>query len=266
MLKVLQEGAERFAAVEEKLVAGHQLNPREQAIYESNSGSDKEKIAYLQSIIKTMVDEGKLTASEKIELLASLDTSLATVEEEIKVATAENKPKKVEKLQEKKQTQLTRKEFVSKLQPIQYRLKHGQEVLRLRLRLLPLLTLEEKSSSMSLTLADLKTLSEKPDLEAEISRLESASRGWFEDEADHQLLCQAEEREAKVKYAAFLKTQAAKKPASSGGTQGRSGGGGSGSAWGTVGGGGKKSSGSSAAPKKATKSGFSAFGNDSDSD
>lgn len=266
MLKVLQDGAERFSAIEEKLVAGQPLTPIEQAIYESNSGSDKEKISHLQSVIKSLVDDGKLSASEKVELIASLETNLTSVEEEIKVASEENKPKKMEKLQEKKQNLLARKEFVSKLQPIQHRLKHGQEVHRLWLRLLPLLTLEEKSSSMSLTLADLKTLSEKPDIEAEIARLESASRGWFEDEADHKSLCQVEERDARVKYAAHLKAQAAKKPAS-GSTQGNRTGS-SGSAWGTVSGG-KKSNGSaygSAAPKKAVKSGFASAFNDSDSD
>jgi hypothetical protein len=53
---------------------------------------------------------------------------------------------------------LAKKALLDKAQPIQLRLKHGDEVQRLRLKLLPLIELESKGRSMSLTMDDLKKL------------------------------------------------------------------------------------------------------------
>ena len=125
-----------------------------------------------------MIDEGKLTSAEKNELLKSIEENITAVETEIQIVITQDKPKKLEKLQEKIQGLLLRKETVSKMTTVTHlRLKHWDEIFKLWLKLLPLLTLEEKGNSMSLTLADLKTLSEKPDIEANIIRLETASKG-----------------------------------------------------------------------------------------
>jgi hypothetical protein len=277
MLKVLQEGAEYFLSIEQKLISGAVLTPKEQAAYESNSGADAEKIVWLQGEVKKMVDEGKLTATEKEELIASLETNLKSVQDEIAAANAEGKPKKVEKLEEKKQGILSRKAVVQKIDPIQHRSKHSEDIIKLRTRLIPLQALEDKGRSMSLTLADLKTLEEKSDIEAAIAHAESLSRGWFETEEDFRTKCLLDEKEAKAKYNAKVKSQAGKKPSGSlgskTGTVGRTGGGSSSysassaSSWSTVAV--KKSSGGStaAAPKKAASGFAAAFGDDdSDSD
>ena len=226
------------------------------------------------------MDEGCLIASEKEELLITIDENLASVTEEIVTATAEEKPKKVEKLQEKLKGIQARKIVVQKIQPIQHRLKHGDEILKLRVKVLPMMALEDKGRSMSLTLADLKSIEEKSDIETDIAHLESVSRGWFEDEADFLLKCKVEEKEAKSRYNAKLKAQAGKKgggSASSGilsgnrGTQKSSSSGSSSS----VGAGGWSSIGvkkptntSSIGVKKVASSGFAAAfgGGDSDSD
>ena len=170
--------------------------------------------------------------------------------------------------------------MVQKIQPIQHRLKHGDEILKLRVKVLPMMALEDKGRSMSLTLADLKSIEEKSDIETDIAHLESVSRGWFEDEADFLLKCKVEEKEAKSRYNAKLKAQAGKKgggSASSGilsgnrGTQKSSSSGSSSS----VGAGGWSSIGvkkptntSSIGVKKVASSGFAAAfgGGDSDSD
>ena len=120
-------------------------------------------------------------------------------------------PKVLEKLEEKLQAVSARKVAVQKIQAIQHRLKHCDEILKLRVKVLPLMALEDKGRSMSLTLADLKSIEEKSDLEADIAHLENASRGWFEDEADFLLKCKIEEKEAKARYAAKVKAQAGKK-------------------------------------------------------
>jgi hypothetical protein len=130
------------------------------------------------------------------------------------VATAKTSgvpPKVLEKLEEKLQAVSARKVAVQKIQAIQHRLKHCDEILKLRVKVLPLMALEDKGRSMSLTLADLKSIEEKSDLEADIAHLENASRGWFEDEADFLLKCKIEEKEAKARYAAKVKAQAGKK-------------------------------------------------------
>ncbi len=178
LLKVLQDGDERFQAIEQKLISGAPLTPIEQAVYESNSGADAEKMAWLQGEIKKMVDEGQLTASEKEELLLSLDANVKTIVEEQATATQEGKPKKVELLETKKQGILTRKGVVQKIEPIRHRLKHGEEVLKLRLKMLPLIALEDKGRSMSLSLADLQAVGEKGEIEEKIAQMENASRGW----------------------------------------------------------------------------------------
>ena len=72
-----------------------------------------------------MVDAGALTVSEKAELLETLEGNLKSVSDEISVASSEGKPKKVEKLEEKRQGVVKRKDVVSKITPIERRLKHG---------------------------------------------------------------------------------------------------------------------------------------------
>lgn len=223
---------------------------------------------------------GSLIASEKEELLHSIEENLVTVAEEQATAVKEEKPKKVEKLEEKKNGILARKTVVQKITPIQHRLKHGDEILKLRTKVLPMMALEDKGRSMSLTLADLKSLEEKSDIEANIVSYENASRGWFEEEADFLLKCKIEEREAKIRYNAKIKAQAGKKggggSSSSGILSGRTGtqnkgSSSSGSSTSSAGGwssiGVKKAPPSAPVQKKAAGSSFSAaFGNDSDSD
>ena len=63
-----------------------------------------------------------------------------------------------------------------KLNPTQLHLRLGEEVQRLRILLLPLVELEKKGRSMSLTMDDLHTLRDKPDIEEDIEKLEAASR------------------------------------------------------------------------------------------
>ena len=268
LLQVLQASAERFQEIEEKLISGVALSAAEQAVYDSNSGADTEKITWLQSEIKRMVDEGKLTRAEKAELLQSIDGNLSSVLKEIEEATAEGKPKKVEKLAVKKDNISARKASVEAITPIQHRLSQSEQIQKLYMRLFPLLALEDKGRSMSLTLADLKTLEEKSDIEDAIRNLEQASRGWFVEDEDFIALCQAEGVDAQEKYK--KKTQSAGGKKTTGGLGSKTSGQKSGSSsggWGTVPmkkfAGGMSSS--STGAKKPT--GFAAaFSADSDSD
>lgn len=228
LAKVLQEASDVFQAIEQKLCSGAALDPREQALYESNSGQDAEKIAWLQGEIKSMSEGGRLSAAEKEELLASMQANLAAVEAERAKATEEGKVKVVEKLAEKAAAIVQRKGKIAEAPPHQARLRHGDEVQKLRMRLLVLTALEERPKSQgALTIADLQTLSEKPEIEAAVTELEKASRGWFEADDDFAVKCAFEAKEAAAKYKARLKTLAQKKGAlgSSKGVGGKSGGG-----------------------------------------
>jgi hypothetical protein len=267
LLKLLQEKAEHYKAIEGKLVSGVMLNPKEQAFYDANSGSDDEKIAWLQNELKAMIESGQLTAREKSELLKQMENNLSTVTSEIESAKTEGKPKKAEKAEAKRETILSRKMVVEKISPIPPRLKNGDQIRKLYMKVFPLQALEEKGRSMSLTLADLKLLEEKMDIESEIKSFEQSSRGWFEDDEEFTERCQYEEKEARATFKQKMSEQ--KKSGNNGGkssssTIAKSN---SSNAWSTIG---KKSSGTSGlgvkpAAKKATSAFAAAFdGSDSD--
>ena len=176
LLKILQDSKILCDSLEQKLVQGIQLSSYEQSIYDSNPGSANEKINWLQEEIKSMVDSGRLTNVEKSHLVESMNINLATLEEELNQAKTEGKEKKIEKIVEKKQNILSRKQTIEHISPIIHQLKYANEIHALVARLQPLYALEEKGRSMSLTIADLKTLEEKHELEERIVEYENASR------------------------------------------------------------------------------------------
>jgi polyhydroxyalkanoate synthesis regulator phasin len=266
LLKFLQVKDEEYKAIEAKLVSGEKLSSQEQFIYDNNSGNLTDKINSLQNLIKEMVDQGHLTNKEKSELLKSIEHNITATKEEIEATKKENKPKKVEKLEAKLEASVARKGMVEKISPLQPRLEFGDEIRKLYYKIFPLSTIEEKSRSMSLTLADLKLLEEKPDLESQIIEFQNKSKGWFEEDSDFQERCQFEETEAKR---LFKHRQAEKKnkpsSSSSGGVKPVSKPASSLNAWTTIG---KKPSGATGgfagAAKKPSSSYAAAFDDDSD--
>lgn len=119
-----------------------------------------------------MVDKGILSESEKNELISSLESNITNITEEIKEAKSKNENKKIEKLEEKRNQIVQRKESVMKVAPVTTRLKYSNEIGKLYMQLFPLLAIEEKARSMSLTLEDLKKLEPKSDIEDGIRRYE----------------------------------------------------------------------------------------------
>lgn len=95
--------------------------------------------------------QGQLTESEKKELLASIDRNIHELNDSLK-------DKKLPKIEEKLNSLIARKLIVEKINPIKYKLKFAEEILKSRVKIFPLIALEEKGRSMSLTLADLKLL------------------------------------------------------------------------------------------------------------
>lgn len=196
-LKLLQDAHESFLLVEQKMCSGQPLTAQETAMYESNSGQDEEKITFLQYEIKSLVDSGELTKSERDDLLKTLAANAA----EAKTAGQSKKAEMIE----------GRIATLEKSTPIVGRLRLGDEIQKLYFKLFPLIALEEKGRSMSLTIADLQLLSDKDEIEEKIQALQRASRGWFELDADFEERCLFEGQEAKKRYAAAKLTKSGSK-------------------------------------------------------
>lgn len=60
------------------------------------------------------------------------------------------------------------------------------------------------SLSLCVCVQDLKKIEEKNELDAEIGRLENASRGWFQSEAAHAAVCAYEVNFATKLYAKHM--------------------------------------------------------------
>ena len=132
--------------------------------------------------------------------MQQIDNNVKSLNTEINEATTEGKPKKVEKLKSKLEPIQARKALVEKIVPIKDQLSQSEKIEKLYFKLFPLLALEDKGRSMSLTLADLKTLEDKGPIEDSIRALEVASRGWFVEDADFEGLCKRQEKTARAKF------------------------------------------------------------------
>ena len=107
---------------------------------------------------------------------------MKTAKEEIEVAKNESKTKLFEKLKAKELNLQARKQTIENITPIDRRLVHGDMIQKCWARLFPLQHLEEKERRKELTLKDLEAISEKSDIEDQITQMQNASRGWFEEE------------------------------------------------------------------------------------
>lgn len=198
-LKILQDAKTEFVAIEAKMMTGKPLDSVEQAKYDANCGEDDAKIVFLQNEIKSMVDAGELLKSEKEEVIAKMKTNMDE-------AAAAGQAKKVETIK-------GRKEALEKINPLEPRLRLGDKIQKIRVKVLGLKAVEEKGKSMSLTMADLQALGEKGELEDTIEELERKSRCWFEADDDFALRCVHEAKLAE-------KVAAKKKPSSLGAKKG----------------------------------------------
>jgi len=198
--KCLQDIMDEFKRIEAKLVAATPLTAGEQFHYDHYPENIEQKLTILQNLIKEMIDQGQLTEKEKAELLKHMEGNLTSTQEEIDAAKTENKPKKVEKLEAKLATITTRKAHVQAIKPISLRLINANDLHKLYHKVFPLLSLEEKSRSMSLTLQDLKLLEEKSTIEDEIKAAQELAKGWFEESDEFEARCRFEEQQAKASY------------------------------------------------------------------
>ncbi|OQR82304.1 hypothetical protein ACHHYP_16244 [Achlya hypogyna] len=250
-VKFIHDAMEEFALLEAKMVRGEILDAAEQAKYDGNAGAEANdaKVAHLQAEIKRMVDDKQLTASEKKELLATMTANVDALTAELAGLSVAQQQKATAKLSALEK----RVAHVQSITPISHPLRHAAKILELRLALIPLEILQEKEHSMSLTLADLKTLQGKKPLEEAIYDAETASIEFFDEDFQDKCDKLAKEAQTKHKKSKGAGKAAGKATASS-------------SSWATVP---KKkpTAFKSAAPARSGGSSFArAFGGESDSD
>merc|ERR1712151_630105 len=96
-------------------------------------------------------------------------------------ATEDKKPKKLQNLSNAKEKLQNRKKMLYDIDPINpHKLKHEQEILKLRKEMLPLMRLENSTKGRLLTLKETTALARKTEILDEIQQLENSSREWFE--------------------------------------------------------------------------------------
>lgn len=176
--------------LEERMMEGVVLDDNEQALYDIVSGDDlEEKHNFVKEAMQKQVEtNGNITVEEQKQLLAQVSDRLETINTDLEAAKAEKKPKKFEKLTNMKTKVEQRKAMLTKIAPkAPAPLKHHDEILELRTELIPLNKLEESTKGRLLSMKETKTLARKDEVLEEISELENASRGWFEDDASFEL-------------------------------------------------------------------------------
>lgn len=205
---VIEEVKAIVQGLDNNLMQGTPLTDSEQEFYdECDLTSLENKENYTKSEMQKHVEEGKITPLEKKKLLAQVQEKLAVLEGDIKDATENQKPKKLQKSQAQKQ-KLT--ERVATLDAIKtcmpHPLKQQPAIEKLRKEMQPLLKLEKETKGRLLSIKETTAMGRKDEIEDEILYFEEDSRGWFEEDEDFQLRIDASRALARTKAAAAKKT------------------------------------------------------------
>jgi len=268
--EVLKLAVETLQSMDNKMMKGTPLSDIENAFYDETGGVSAigNKAECLKKLMHQQVEDGKLMQHEIDRLLSQVEEKISNFDIDIDTALNRSQEKKVAKLKAQREKAVARKQMLqghSALPPP--KLKHEAQILKLSKELQPLLKLESSTKGRLLSMKETKQLATKDELQEEISELEEASRGWFEDPDDFEVRLQA----SRKKTAVASKSVAKKKPSGGGkkpGTGSRS------TAWLTPGSGGVAAKQAAAgkkalAAKKAKPKGggvFAAMMMDSDSD
>ncbi len=160
--------------LEEKLLQGNPLADAEQLFFDQvSSAALEEKQTYIKDLMHHQVEDGLITAIDKVQLLAQVTERLEAVSKEIVDAETSNQVKKVEKLKLAKEKAESRKEKITTLSPATLPpLKHQAEIFQLRTELKPLLELEEGAKGRLLSIKETQILARREEILQEISNLE----------------------------------------------------------------------------------------------
>lgn len=195
LLDELKDRLNRWEASEKKLIAREALDESEQALYDTLSADGlRQKVQFVAAELQALVDSGKLTSSEKTQVLEQLESKLISIDTELKKVESEGKPKLQQKLEEQKEKLKSTKASVtaapSSASPP---LRHGDQIRKLSLKLAGLERLA-KDSAGHYTIDELKRLGERPEIEEAISELQARSRFWLETDQEFQVRLEASKK------------------------------------------------------------------------
>lgn len=204
---VIEEVKAVVMGLDNHLLQGTPLTDSEQEFYdECDLTSLENKENYTKSEMQKHVEEGNITTLEKKRLLAQVQEKLQVLEGDIKDATENQKPKKLQKLQAQKQKLTEREETLGAIKTcMPHPLKHQPEIEKLRKEMQPLLKLEKETKGRLMSIKETTAMGRKDEIEDEILYFEEDSRGWFEEDEDFQLRIDASRSLARTKAAAVKK-------------------------------------------------------------
>lgn len=172
--KILMAELQRLKDLEDKAARSGELTKEEQKVCsELPTCRLEEKIQWLHSEMKLMIDRGQLTADEQQLVEADLQRKLADDEEE---ARTKGSPSRNAGLLR------GRLEILQSSQPFVWRPKRAKEIEAVERMLAELAEIE--SSRVAVPLEEVQKLSAKPRLLEQLSELKAASRGWFADDIE----------------------------------------------------------------------------------
>ena len=192
--EVLKLAVETLQAMDNKLMAGTPLSEEENAFYDETGGVSaiESKSESIKKMMHAQVEEGELMQHELDRLLSQVQEKIETFNSDIDAAVKRNQEKKVAKLNAQKEKAVARKQMLeSHTAQAPPKLKHDTQIMKLSKELQPLLKLEATAKGRLLSMKETKQLAAKDEMMEEISELEEASRGWFEDDDDFQVRLEA---------------------------------------------------------------------------
>lgn len=183
--EVLNIASEMVESMDAKLVSGTPLTDSELSFYDEVGGAASigTKSEHIKKLMQKQVEAGLLTREELDRLLQQVEDKIEGLNDDIDEAMRKSQDKKAAKLDIQKEKSEARRCMLKghTAQP-PHALKNEAQIMKLRKQIQPLLKLEQSCKGRLLTMKETKELAAKDEMLGEISQLEEASRGWFEDD------------------------------------------------------------------------------------
>lgn len=219
--EVLKACLETVEKMDGKLMTGTPLNDEENEFYDAVGGaaSITTKSECLKKIMAEQVESGKLARHELDRLVEQVTEKIDAFNTDIDAALQKSQEKKVAKLTTQKEKAEARKRMLEghTAQPATT-LKHEAQIMKLKKQLQPLIKLEQSAKGRLMSMKETKELAVKDELLDEISELEEASRGWFEDDEAFEIRLEASRKKKQVSSSTVPSGGKGKKPVRSAAT------------------------------------------------
>mmetsp|Transcript_21492 Transcript_21492/g.36919 ORF Transcript_21492/g.36919 Transcript_21492/m.36919 type:complete len:452 (-) Transcript_21492:108-1463(-) len=192
--EVLKAALETIEKLDAKLMSGTPLSDDENEFYDAVGGATSiaTKSECLKKLMHEQVESGELTKAELERLIAQVSDRIDTLNSDIDAALQKSQENKAAKLNAQKQKAEARKRMLEghTAKP-PHNLKKEAQIMKLAKQLQPLIKLEQSSKGRLLSMKETKALAAKDEILEEISELEEASRGWFEEDETFEIRLEA---------------------------------------------------------------------------